>query len=462
VRPFDAGEAVAQPGLLLRLAARLRTLPLILRSTVLSIGGNVAGAAASFLTQLVLARTLEATRYGIYSYLLAWVNLGVLFGKLEFDTAALRFVSAYDSTHKDGLLAGFLRHGWRTVGWTAALLALTAGAIAWLLRGHLPAGIADAIWAAMVLLPLTACLAFSSSILQALRRVPQAQLPQILLRPVLFGVGLLAVVGMLGRQPGAGGAVALNALAMAVALGVSLFLLGRALPARVRDAAPTFDSKTWTSTVRGLMIIALAQLVLSYQTDVLVVGTMLGAREAGIYSAASQLTSLIGLGANGVFFVVLPIFSQLHARGDHDELQRLVVRTVQGCIAVTVPAALVLCIAGPTVVHWYGPSFAGAVPVLYLLTAGQVAGMTLGGLSSFLLITSGHEREASRVAIFTAVFNLTLSLILTPLFGVIGAAVATVAAALLRVGLLYWFAGRRLHVAVTPFFPRPRPGTAGA
>ena len=462
MRPLEAAEAVAQPGLLLRLAARLRTLPLILRNTVWSIGGNVAGAAASFLTQIILARTLEATRYGVYSYLLAWVNLGVLFGKLEFDTAALRFVSAYEGTRKDGLLAGFLRYGWRTVGWTAALLAVTAGAIAWLLRGHLPAGIADAIWAAMLLLPLTACLAFSSSILQALRRVPQAQLPQVLLRPVLFGAAILVTVTVLGKQPGAGSAVALNAVATVIALGVSLFLLRRALPSAVREAPRLYEQKAWLGTVRGLMIIALAQLVLSYQTDVLVVGTLLGAREAGIYSAASQLTSMIGLGANGVFFVVLPIFAQLHARGDHDELQRLVVRTVQGCIAVTVPAAILLCAAGPAVLHWYGPSFAGAYPVLLLLTVGQIAGLTLGGLSSFLLITSGHEQAASRVAIGVALFNITLSLILTPLFGVIGAAVATLAAALLRVGLLYWFASRRLHVAVTPFFPRPGPRTAGA
>lgn len=470
VKSFEAGsiEAVAPPGLLLRLTTHTTALlrrtgvsPVILRGAAWSISGNVAGAAASFLTQAILARTLAATRYGVYSYLLAWVNLAVLFGKLELDTAALRFIGAYDGARRDGLLRGFLRYGWRTVGSAAIGVALLGGTVAWLLRARLPAGTAGGIWAAALLMPLSASLAFSSSALQGLRRVPQAQLPQLLLRPVLFGVAILISAVGLGVELSAGGVVALNAAATAVALGVSLALLARAVPPRVVAAEPAFDRPQWMGAVRGLMIIALAQLVLSHQTDVLVVGTLLGPRDAGLYSAASQLSSIIGLGANGVFFVVLPVFSDLYARSRHDELQRLVVRTVQGCTAVTVPVAALLCVAGPAVLHWYGPSFAGAAPVLFVLVAGQLAGLTVGGLSGFLLIMSGHEREASRVAVGTALLNLALAVLLTPLLGMVGAALATVAAGFTRVGLLYWYARRTVGVAVLPYLPaalREAPG----
>src|SRR5439155_19661733 len=36
-------------------------------------------------------------------------------GKLEFDTAAIRFVAAYDGQRQDGLLRGFWQYGWRVV-----------------------------------------------------------------------------------------------------------------------------------------------------------------------------------------------------------------------------------------------------------------------------------------------------------------------------------------------------------
>ena len=278
----------------------------------------------------------------------------------------------------------------------------------------------------------------------------------MVLRPALFGVAILVAVGVFNLQLGAGSAVALNAAATLIAFAISFFLLANALPRAVNDAVPLFEPKAWLTTARGLMIIAVGQLVLSYQTDVLVVGTLLGAREAGLYSAASQLTGMLALAGNGVSFVVFPILAQLSARGSRTELQRLVVRTVQGSMAVTIPAAIVVCAAGPLVLHWYGPSFAGATPVLFLLTAGWVTGLTVGGLASFLLIANGHERIASRVAIFIAVFNLTLSLILTPLFGLVGAAVATMAAAWVRSALLYWYASRTLQISVVPFLPRER------
>src|SRR5947207_15624599 len=106
-----------------------------------SIGGTASGAIVSFVVQVILARALQPTRYGVYSYLLAWVNVAVLVGKLEFDTAAIRFVAAYDGQRQDGLLRGFWQYGWRVVSRTATGIALLAGFAAWLLRRHLPRGL---------------------------------------------------------------------------------------------------------------------------------------------------------------------------------------------------------------------------------------------------------------------------------------------------------------------------------
>src|SRR5439155_1624412 len=181
---------------------------------------------------------------------------------------------------------------------------------------------------------------------------PQAQLPQVLLRPVLFGVGIV-LVGAAGVQLEAGSAVALNAGATAVALGASLFLLRRAAPASAIAAPPEFERTKWKGAVRSFLVISAAQLVLSQQADILVVGTLLSPRDAGLYSAASQ--------------------------------------------------------------------------------------MVVG----------------------TAIFNLALTFVLTPAFGAVGAAAATVAAGFTRVGLLSWYARRYVGVAVRPFITK-QPAAEGA
>src|SRR5436309_1491242 len=223
--PLVAGPA-PRPLRLSAVFARIGVSPAMVKGAVWSMGGYGAGAVASFVVQVILARALEATRYGVYSYLLAWVNVAVLVGKLEFDTAAIRFIATYNGQRQDGLLRGFWQYGWRVVSRTATGVAVGAGLVAWLLRRHLHPGIEGGIWAACLLVPLTALLVLTSSTLQGFRRVPQAQLPQLLVRPVLFGAGIVLV----GSSLGAGGAVALNAAATAVALGVSLILLRRAVP----------------------------------------------------------------------------------------------------------------------------------------------------------------------------------------------------------------------------------------
>src|SRR5204862_4185934 len=339
---------------------------------------------------------------------------------------------------------------------------LLAGIAAWLLRRSLHPGIEGGIWAASVLVPVTALLAYSSSTLQGFRRVPQAQLPQQVLRPVLFGIGVVLVTVGLGAQLAAGQAVALNAAATAVALGVSLFLLSRAAPPTAVAATPEFESDKWMRAIRSFIVISGAQLILSQQSDILVVGTVLSPRDAGLYSAASQLSGLTMLGAQAVIFVVLPMVSDLHARGRRAELQALVVRTVQGCAAMSIPVVVLLLAGGRVVLNAYGAAFRDAYPILAVLATGQVVGATMGIISGFLLTMTAHERAARRMVVGTALLNLALTITLTPLFGAVGAAVATVTAGLTRVGLLSWYAQRYVGVAVRPYFAAaPRPAEGG-
>jgi len=463
----DAEAGVIPPpgtGLLARaaeLVARSGVSPAMLKGAVWSMGGTASGLVASFVTQVILARSLEATRYGIYSYLLGWVNVAVLVGKLEFDNVAVRFVGTYVGQRQDGLLHGFLRYARRVVATSTMAVALVAALAAWLLQPRLHAGIGGGVWAAGVLVPLTALLAFTSSSLQGFSKVPQAQLPTLVLRPVLFGLAVVLTGAGFGIQLGAGMAVTLNAAATAVALGVSLFLLGRAVPASVVAAKPVFDAAKWMHAARGFIVIAAALLILSQQADILVVGTLLGPRDAGLYSAASQVASMVGFGAAAIIFVILPIVADLHARDRGAELQRLVVRTTQACVAVSVPVVVLLFVAGHFVLHVYGSAFVDAYPVMLVLAIANLIGVTIG-LPGNLLPITGHAWEASRVIVGTALLNLALTFVLTPRFGAMGAATATLVAQVTKVGLLRWYAWRYLSVAAFLWLPAERRGAEDA
>ena len=84
------------------------------------------------------------------------------------------------------------------------------------------------------------------------------------------------------------------------------------------------------------------------------------------------------------------------------------------------------------------------------------------GLPGSLLPATGHEWQASRVIVATALLNLALTFVLTPTFGIVGAATATVVAQLVRVGVLRWYAWRYLGVTTLLWLPAERRVREGA
>ena len=53
-----------------------------------------AGAGVVFGLHVLLSRLMGVEHYGVYVYVLSWINILVLFGKMGLDTALLRYVAA--------------------------------------------------------------------------------------------------------------------------------------------------------------------------------------------------------------------------------------------------------------------------------------------------------------------------------------------------------------------------------
>ena len=64
------------------------------------------GRVFAFGLQLLLARLMGVEQYGIFAYVLAWLNILVLVAKLGLDTMLVRFVPIYKIEHRWSLLYG--------------------------------------------------------------------------------------------------------------------------------------------------------------------------------------------------------------------------------------------------------------------------------------------------------------------------------------------------------------------
>ena len=91
---------------------------------------RIAGAGLGFGLQVLLARTLALTDYGLYVTFWTWLFVAGQVSTFGFNDSVLRFLPRYAGRRRHGDAAGFLRAGYRTViaGSLAVALAGLAGA----------------------------------------------------------------------------------------------------------------------------------------------------------------------------------------------------------------------------------------------------------------------------------------------------------------------------------------------
>jgi O-antigen/teichoic acid export membrane protein len=426
---------------------------LILRGGAWSLVITAAGAVLSLGVHLVLARTLGAEEYGRYVVALAWMSLVVLVGKLEFDTASVRFVGAYCGTEQWSLLRGFLRRSSQIVLGISTAIMLATAVVILVFFDRFERATALSFLAACVLLPVAAMAQLKASVIQGLKHVARAQVPGLLVRPVVFVVGVLALRYVFDRPVSAPVAIGLQFGATAVGLGLTLWFLQSVLPHAVRQASERFDTRHWLRTSAGLLVISSGQIILSTNADVLIVGSLLGPEPAGQYSAASQLAVAVSFGVAAISFIALPVIADLHARGALRELQHLITHVARLGLLLSAPVLFIVILAAASVLSAFGPSFTGAAPLLILLGFDQMVG-AIFGIAGYLLVMTGFQGVAARVIVGCAVLNLALTFVLTPKFGVMGAGAATTITTLVRSYLLTRSMRTALGLSLAPWRPR--------
>lgn len=451
-------EPVAAPRLELReILRRLKGDGLgakLARGGMTSLTVTASGMVVSFFVQILLARTLGGGEYGIYAYVLSWMNILLYVAKFGFDNASLRFTSAYIATEDHALLRGYLRVSQSTAVLIALVLSGLGLVVLEVIGGRLEPSLRGSFYALSALLPVTAILLIKGDILQGLQRIARSQAPHMLLRPLLLGAGFLAVATAGWRQLRSSDALWINVAASIVALLVASVWLARDLPRGLRSVRPRYQVRTWFKVAGSIFGINVFQIVLSQQADVFIVGTIQGTASAGVYAAASQLALPMAMGMEAVLFIGAPIIAELHAQGNRAELQRLVRLTGWASIFLAVPVFLAFVGLGPWALSIYGESFASGYPVLIVLGLNNMVTAGGGALGGWMITMMGYERKGLRIVAAGAMVNIVLTVALVPILGMLGAALGTLIATALRLALLTWLLKREVGVMIIPSLRR--------
>jgi O-antigen/teichoic acid export membrane protein len=402
---------------------RTYTLPPLRREAVATFTARVAWVALEFLATLVVARLLGTSGFGAYAMALSIATLLGGTAALGFDRLLVRELAVMRSRSEWSGIRGLLAVSKKWVigaGFVAGAIVVVAAP--WI-AGKAGYEATRAIQVAALMVPAIAWSRQRQGALQGLGRVAVAQVPELLLQPlVLFS--LLGAAFVFHQLPEQADQILLLQVMAALAAGAAgTWLLQRHLPAEVPHARPSAPDKAWIRGAAPFLLLLLMTLSLG-AADTLLLGMLRGADEAGSYRAASQMAAFVAFPLTAINLAAAPRIAMYFAAGDIADLRRIDRRAMFTGLASGAAIAAILWIWGVWLLRLFGPGFDVAFVPLVLLT-GAYCVNTLTGSAGYLLIMSRHVLATAAIFSLATLVAVVLHLLLIPRWGSVGAAAGT-------------------------------------
>ncbi|WP_460795660.1 MATE family efflux transporter [Nocardioides pacificus] len=424
------------------------------RGGAITLVGAMYAAVAGFALTLAVGRLFGAHLSGLFFGAVAVfmiLNGAALLGS---DTGMLRSLAANRAVHAHRDAWESVRAGlWPVLGWSLLL----AGGLTWasadLARAFAPDDVELATGFLRVLAATLVLSAVGQACLNGTRSFGSLR-PFVLLYQVWLPTSrLLLVVALWGA--GDDGTLLLWSWALplltmdVVALAYVLLAARRGLRLPGAPARPRREvwAEVWRFNLpRGLASMFEIGIV---WIDVIIVGLMLGPAAAGAYAAASRFITSGTMAMEALRVGTAPTLAASYSRGELDRVQGVYALSSVWLVLLSWPMFLALASFAPLAMGLVGEDFLVAATAMSVMALGILGYLALGNINSVLLMAGLSRVTAGNTAV-SLTLNIVLNLVLIPVLGLTGAAIAW-ASALTVDSVLCVVRGRRAIGVVPPW-----------
>src|SRR3954451_2947473 len=412
---------------------------------------RVFSAALAYFSQVLLARWMGGSDYGVYVYVWTWVLLLGSMMDFGISASAQKIIPEYRTSGEHALLRGFLSGSrWITFAVSSIVSLLLAG----MAKGMSPWIDANAILALYIgglTLPAFVVANAEDGIARSHDWMRRGLIPQFIVRQSLI-IGLTAGAFVLGFNLGATAAMAASAAAVWIAMIGQMIVLNRRLGGHIEAGPKAYDFRGWLAVSLPILLVEGFYLLLSY-TDVLILQQFRSSEEVGVYFAVVKTLALVSFIHYAMAATTAHRFAEYHALGDKPRLSAYVAHAIKWTFWPSLAATIVLLAFGQPLLWLFGPQFVGGYGIMFVAAIGLVVRSAIGPVER-LLNMLGHQHICALAYALAFAMNAALCVALIPRFGGHGAAAATSLALTFETALLFWIVRRRLGLHVLAFGKR--------
>lgn len=413
---------------------------------------RIAGALLTFILQIFLARMMGQFEYGVFA--LVWSCL-IIFGELlslGFYNLIQRLIPEYRASNQLSMLRGAI---WGTAGIilaaSSAFIVIICTALYLLLRAEYISGAyAYPMMIAALSLPAFALADYLSGIGRSHGWMLRAFTPTSIFRPVSI-IALFAGSIAFGLSLNAQTAIIAATISIWLTLLLSVIFIGFKIPGEEVKGPKQYQLKSWFWAALPMMMVSGFELLL-FNIDVLMIGAYLPADQTGVYFAATKIMALAAFINFAVGSAYMGSYAIHHTGNNKQELAN----SVSWSASLTFYPSLFMIVAivlfKDHLLGLFGASFTESSYIIYPLAIGLICRALVGPGERILMMT-GQQNYCAAVYLATVLIDIILNIILIPIYGIMGAALATAISFIVMAASLHIIIRKKLDVASHPKAP---------
>ena len=386
---------------------------------------SIIAAFLGYLVRFTLARNLSVEEFGLFYAVFAFLSLLGLFKSVGFDKALVKFIPEFKQKGRNDFIKS-------SIIYSSTILLLTNTIIiiaVYLFSSYLSTHFFHSPKADIVLKFIAIAFFLDSFVLvikfafQGFKKMAyfsSIDLVRMLLVLVLVLIGFRLNYRLLSPL------IAYIIIPFILIIIFGYILLKKVFPEFLKSKFILSKNPLKKIAKYSIFVIAtrVGGVVLGF-TDTMMLTYFSGLVAVGLYSVALPTAKVLTYLAKAITGIFIPLTSDLWIKGEKELLKIGIEELYKYSIIILVPAVLILFSFADIIVNmFFGKNYLLAAIPLKILSIGMIFHI-LCSINGDFFSGIGHPQINSKIVYFAAIFNFIGNLVLIPLMGVNGAAIAT-------------------------------------
>lgn len=407
---------------------------------------KVLATGTAFFFNLFLAKIYGAETSGEYFLSLTVVMISLIFCKLGLDNTLMRFVSEYESKKKFSVVNDIY---FKSV-LISAFISILIFFILFLLADEIAISIFNKKEVAyyikvMGIGLIPAAMSYlHSGALKGLKKTTLAAIVD----PFLMSTFNLCLVYPFYYLFGLKGVAYIFVGSQFLVSLVAFYLWNKSIPTTSKRVN-IFPVKRLLMTSLPLLFVASMEIIIKW-TDTIILGIWVTSAQVGVYNIAIRIALMASFVLVAINSITAPKFSELYHNGEIKVLENLAKKSALLMAVLALPF-FIFCMTFPEwLLSFFGNGFTEGANVVRIISIGQYFNVIMGSVG-YLLIMTGYEKVMQYVTLSAALTNIILNILFVPLWGLEGAAFATMVNLIMVNSLATIFVYNKIGILPFPF-----------